>query len=182
MRHAGRVCLALAAGLLTACATDPKPGLHSDRLQRDYPADIVVHAAARGCRLDDAYIAARPVYSDPPYAYLYARGERIAAALWCSRAAGAKQANMLLILPYTEEAREELNCPGEIETGDPVGGLVFGGASFLKTLEGFTAMRPPARRAPSDAGLPDAHLVSTRQGEVVIYACHEGEWWRLRFK
>lgn len=182
MRHAGRVCLTLAAGLLTACATDLKPDLHSDRLQRDYPADIVVHAWARGCRLDDAYIAARPVYSDPPYAYLYARGERIAATLWCSRTAGAKQANMLLILPYTEEAREELNCPGEIETGDPVGGLVFGGASFLDTLEGFTALRPPVRRAPSDAGLPDAHLVSTRQGEVVIYACHEGEWWRLRFK
>jgi len=177
-----RPCAALACCLLAACATDPKPDSRSDRLRRDYPVEIIVHAEARGCRLDDNYIAARPSGTDPPFAYLYARGERVASAFWCARTTDGRQMNLLLVVPYTNTARARLNCPGEIEAGDSMGGLVFGGASFLKTLDEFTALSVPAKRAPPGTELPETHLVNTRQGEVTIYACHAGEWWYYRFK
>ncbi len=172
----------LTVGLM-ACAPLP-PSLN--RLGAEhYPPELVRHMEQRGCRPDVNFLRESPFHTRPPFFYGYlAPREEDSAIMWCYRMVQGRRRNILLIMANTDAVRKRLSCPDAIETDFQIGGLSYGTAAFLQTLDGFVPLRPPHRSGGDLAGvsLPAEHIVSTRRGEVTVFACHAGEWWLYRLE
>lgn len=164
-----------AALLIGACTHTPE---HRPEFDADYPADLVAYMAEQRCQPDRAAMTGRRPGTKPPYAYGFL--ERDGVAMWCYRENGGRRRNVLLVRVPPESA---FACRGEFETALPIGSLSIGTASFINTLDGFVAVEGGAS-APLAGGidLPAAHIVNTRAGDVVVFACHDGQWWSYHFK
>lgn len=172
--RAAAVAATAAALLIGACSHTPE---HRPELDADYPADLVAYMGQRGCKPDRAAMTGRRLGTKPPYAYGFL--EREGAAMWCYRERGGRR-NVLLLRKPSESY---FACRDELETMLPIGGLSIGTASFINTLDGFT--RVDGRNTAALTGgidLPAAHIVSTHPGDVIVFACHDGQWWSYRFK
>ncbi|BAU49173.1 hypothetical protein SVA_2625 [Sulfurifustis variabilis] len=165
---------AAAALCIGGCAQTP---VRSPEFDTDYPADLVAYMTEHGCRPDPAAMKSRRPGSKPPYAYGFVQRDGV--ATWCYRTYGGQRRNVLLI----RAPESSFSCRKELETALPIGGLSIGSASFIDSLNGFT--RADGQNAPPLAGgidLPNEHIVSSRPGDIVVFTCHQGEWWSYRFE
>lgn len=137
-----------------------------------------------GCQPDEEYLRNHTSGGRAPFLYGYiTKQEADSAIMWCYRMEGGKRRYLLLIMTKTENLRQPLICPKVIESDYLIGSLSYGTANYLNTLEGFVSLRQPklSKMENSRVSLPAEHIVSTRHGEVTIFACHEGEWWVYRY-
>ena len=173
--HGVAVASAAVALFLGACTHTPA---HYPEFDTDYPVDLVAYMGQRGCMPDRAAMTGRRPGTKPPYTYGFLEHE--GAAMWCYRERGGRRQNVLLLRKPPETS---FACRDEVETMLPIGGLSVGSASFISTLDGFTSVDGRSTVALTGGiDLPRAHVVSTRPGDVIVFACHDGQWWNYRFK
>jgi hypothetical protein len=181
-RSGFRIIFLLSVSLASACAPN-SPSLNY-LYREQYPLDLVQYMNLHGCQPDMEFLADHSSGGRPPFLYGFlTRQEDESAIMWCYRMEGSRRRNLLLIMAKTENARKKLACPKAIESEFLIGSLSHGTANYLNTLEGFAPIRQSGQSkiANSRVSLPAEHIVSTRRGEVTVFACHEGEWWVYRY-
>jgi len=181
-RLAFRIVVFLSVSLASACAPN-SPNLNRWHHEQ-YPPELVQYMNLHGCQPDAEYLRDHTSGGRAPFLYGYfTPQEEDSAIMWCYRMEEGRRRYLLLIMTKTENLRQQLACSRVIESEFLIGNLSYGTAKYLNTLEGFAPLRQStqSKMENSPVSLPAEHIVSTRRGEVTVFACHEGEWWVYRY-